>query len=118
MTKRTDQPAPLDTVQVLTVLAQVPAGKVVSFGDLADMSGYPRRARWVGRVLSKLPSTTKLPWHRVVNSQGTLTCPRADLAAKRLTREGIEVHQQRVSMLKHRWSPERVTGKALGPEED
>ena len=118
MTKKADQPPPLDKVHVLTVLAQVPAGKVVSFGDLADMSGYPRRARWVGTVLSKLPSSTKLPWHRVVNSQGTLTCPRADLAEKRLTREGIKVHQLKVSMLKHRWCPERSTSKHAGPEED
>lgn len=118
MTKRPDQPSPLDKVHVLTVLAQVPAGKVVSFGDLASMSGYPKKARWVGSVLSKLPTSTKLPWHRVVNSQGTLTCPRADLAAKRLIREGIEVQHLKVSMLKHRWSPERSTSKAAGPEED
>ncbi|MDG1013321.1 MAG: MGMT family protein [Luminiphilus sp.] len=103
---------------MLTVLAQVPAGTVVAFGDLATMSGYPGRARWVGTVLSKLPSGTKLPWHRVVNSQGTLTCPRAELAAKRLAREGIPVHHLKVSMLKHRWSPERSTSKVAGPEED
>ena len=57
----------LDSERLLTVLAQVPPGRVVAFGDLARMAGYPGRARWVGQVLSKLPSTTTLPWHRVVN---------------------------------------------------
>ncbi|MDH0098344.1 MGMT family protein, partial [Pseudomonas sp. GD04158] len=37
------------------VLAQVPSGKVVSYGELAQLAGLGRAARWVGRTLSQLP---------------------------------------------------------------
>ena len=36
-------------------LAQVPAGFVVSYGQLAAYAGLGRAARWVGRTLSQLP---------------------------------------------------------------
>jgi len=108
----------LNSAQVLTVLAKVPTGQVISFGDLAFMSGYSGKARWVGSVLAKLPANTKLPWHRVVNSQGILTCPRADIAAKRLISEGLEIHNFKVSMAKYRWRPGRSPIKTAGSQED
>ncbi|MGP6270058.1 MGMT family protein, partial [Pseudomonas paraeruginosa] len=46
------------------VLAQVPPGRVVSYGQLAEMAGLGRAARWVGRTLGQLPADTRLPWHR------------------------------------------------------
>jgi methylated-DNA-protein-cysteine methyltransferase-like protein len=82
------------------------------------MAGYPGKARWVGTVLSKLPAHTQVPWHRVVNAQGILTCPRADLATKRLISEGVSVRNSRVSMKKHRWSPEQPAGKVADSTED
>lgn len=50
-------------------LSFIPAGSVIAYGELASAAGLPGRARWVGRVLSQLPSDTQLPWHRVVNAQ-------------------------------------------------
>lgn len=49
----------------------------------------------VGLVLSKLPKATKLPWHRVINSQGiisieNLAVPKAE-QARRLQAEGVKV---------------------------
>ncbi len=40
---------------VLACLAQIPAGKVISYGALANRSGYPRAARAVGRLMAKNP---------------------------------------------------------------
>jgi methylated-DNA-protein-cysteine methyltransferase-like protein len=100
MTKPALNPEPL-----LTVLAQVPPGSVIAFGELATMAGFPGKARWAGRVLSQLPSSTTLPWHRVVNASGVLTCPRSDLAAARLEREGVRVHNGRVAMGRYNWNP-------------
>ena len=39
-------------------LAQVPPGKVVTYGELAAMAGLGRAARWVGRTLGQLPDGT------------------------------------------------------------
>lgn len=57
------------------VLAQVPPGQVVSYGQLAELAGLGRAARWVGRTLSQLPVDTRLPWHRVLGAGGRISLP-------------------------------------------
>ena len=56
-----------------SVVAGVPAGKVVAYGQVAKMAGFSGYARQVGATLKALPAETKLPWHRVVNAQGRLS---------------------------------------------
>ena len=51
-------------------LAAIPAGHVLSYGQLAELAGLGRAARWVGRTLSQLPDGSTLPWHRVVAASG------------------------------------------------
>lgn len=46
--------SPFET-DVLTRLAQVPAGRVISYGTLAGWAGHPRAARAVGRLMAKNP---------------------------------------------------------------
>ena len=55
---------------VLAVVAQIPKGKLVSYGQVAALAGFPQRPRQVGMVLSGLSEGTPLPWHRVVNTRG------------------------------------------------
>ena len=51
------------------ILALQP-GEVVSYGDIAEVAGYPKLSRLVGRILAT--SDLELPWWRVVNSAGRL----------------------------------------------
>jgi len=60
---------------VCIVLANIPAGQVISYSELAQQAGKPRAARFVARILKQLPADTKLPWHRVVNAQGKISLP-------------------------------------------
>ena len=57
---------------------------------MAELPGY---ARYVGYTMKNLPKGTKLPWHRVVNSQGKLSFPRDSrqyqTQKKKLEAEGI-----------------------------
>lgn len=55
--------------QVLLILSEVPTGECIAYGELAKLAGFPGYARQVGRLMKILPKDTKLPWHRVVNSQ-------------------------------------------------
>ena len=55
--------------QVLVILNEVPAGECIAYGELAKQAGFPGYARQVGHLMKNLPKDTKLPWHRVVNSQ-------------------------------------------------
>ena len=77
-----------------TALAAVPAGKVITYGQLAAQAGMPRRGRWAGHLLRRLPANSNLPWHRVINAQGKVSFPEGSEAALQqmtlLENEGIE----------------------------
>jgi methylated-DNA-[protein]-cysteine S-methyltransferase len=57
---------------VLEGAAHVPAGHVITYGELADRIGHPRAARAVGNALSANPIPIVLPCHRVVPASGGL----------------------------------------------
>ena len=93
---------------VLAVVAQVPYGQLVSYGQVALLAGFPQRPRQVGMVLSGLPEGTDLPWHRVVNRQGYVPSRGRWWGAMeqigRLRDEGIEVDDQgNLDLEAHRW---------------
>ncbi|HCN46671.1 MAG TPA: DNA base-flipping protein YbaZ [Pseudomonas sp.] len=91
------------------VLNQIPPGKVTSYGELAQMAGLGRAARWVGRTLSQLPPDTRLPWHRVLGAGGRLSLeqgtPSGDEQRARLRAEGVSLRNNRVDMTRHGWRP-------------
>lgn len=58
------------SVEVCDIIRQIPAGKVLTYGQIARLAGFSNYSRWVGKVLSHHPGTAALPCHRVVNSQG------------------------------------------------
>lgn len=88
-------------------LAQIPEGKVISYGELADLAGLGRAARWVGRMLSQLPDDTRLPWHRVTAAGGRLSLPAGCSAGQeqraRLRHEGVSICNDRVDIRRHGW---------------
>lgn len=90
-------------------LHQVPKGKVVSYGQLAELAGLGRAARWVGRTLSQLPDGTSLPWHRVIGAGGKVSLqagtPSGDEQRARLRAEGVLVQNNRVDIRRHGWRP-------------
>ncbi|MDD2033487.1 MGMT family protein [Pseudomonas sp. FP1154] len=116
----TDAPAaPENAAQIrrttlYLTLAQVPAGKVVTYGQLAEMAGLGRAARWVGRTLSQLPNDTKLPWHRVLAAGGRISLPAGsasgDEQRARLRTEGVSVLNNRVDIQRHGWRPVEHSG--------
>lgn len=56
--------------QVYDLVAQIPAGKVVSYGQLARMLGNPRGARAVGWAMRTCPDG--LAWQRVIRADGSI----------------------------------------------
>jgi methylated-DNA-protein-cysteine methyltransferase-like protein len=99
------------TYQVLfwQVIAQVPTGKVVTYGQVAQLAGLPGMARAVGRTLSQLPEDTKLPWFRVLNAQGKISFPVDSNGWKRqkalLEQEGIVFINGRIKLSHYQWQP-------------
>lgn len=56
--------------KIEALMAQVPAGKVTTYGDLAALAGHPYAARIVGGMAHY--GNPELPWHRLVNRFGGL----------------------------------------------
>lgn len=80
--------------RVLTVVRAIPAGQVLCYGDVAMLTGDRKAARAVGGALRAFVGDhDALPWHRVINSQGTISfrgdLQRANLQRLLLEREGV-----------------------------
>lgn len=79
---------------VFLALSQIPAGRVITYGELARRAGMPNGARLVGRILGELPADSGLPWHRVINAQGKISFAPDSAAfntqSDRLRQEGVE----------------------------
>lgn len=58
---------------VWRIVANIPSGHTMAYGEIARAAGFPRHARMVSKAMSR--SQQKLPWHRVVRSDGTLAFP-------------------------------------------
>ena len=89
--------------RVFQVVSQIPRGKVASYGQIARLAEMPSHARLVGRILSQLPANTRLPWHRVVNSQGKITNPGRSRQEQRLADEGVTLINGKVSLKHYGW---------------
>jgi methylated-DNA-protein-cysteine methyltransferase-like protein len=78
---------------VEVILALVP-GEVTTYGDIADVAGYPKRARLVGRILAR--TSLDLPWWRVVDVTGRLVPGHEREQAQLLRAERVVVRGGRV----------------------
>jgi methylated-DNA-protein-cysteine methyltransferase-like protein len=97
------------TQRVVEAIKSIPRGKVATYGQLAAMAGNPRGARQVVRVLASLSAKEGLPWHRVINSKGTISLTGAGFDEQKalLAAEGVAVDGRgAIDLKKYRWRPE------------
>ena len=74
--------------EVLSVVEEIPFGKVASYGQIAKLIGREKNARLVGKVLSMASLYGDYPCHRVVNHAGR-TAPFFHEQKERLLEEGV-----------------------------
>ena len=95
--------------RILQTVAMIPAGKVCTYGKVAEYAGATRRARYVGTVLKQLPEGSTIPWHRVINSQGRSSFPETSKHCQRqlrkLEQEGLEIHDGKINLKRYLWQP-------------
>ena len=82
------------TDAVRRVVRGVPAGEVVTYGEIALEVGHPGQARAVGRVLGA--GGADLPWWRVVAADGRLVPGHEVEQRRRLRGEGVTTDERRV----------------------
>ena len=99
--------------RVHALVRRVPAGRVVTYGQVAALVGAPRAARAVGQAIRVCPPG--VPWHRVVNGRGTIS-RRGDGSGALSQRfllegEGVRFSRGRIDLGRYRWP----AGARVGP---
>jgi methylated-DNA-protein-cysteine methyltransferase-like protein len=91
------------TEDVLEIIKMIPKGKVMTYGQIAAYANNPRGARQVSRILHSMSSSQNLPWHRVINSKGSisLTGEAGFIQGAMLSDEGITVINKKIDLRKH-----------------
>ncbi|MFU2014070.1 MGMT family protein [Peribacillus butanolivorans] len=80
------------TERVITIIQHIPAGKVMTYGQIGQLAGSPRGARQVVRILHSSSGKYNLPWHRVINAKGEIGIKAEDAASHQkwmLESEGV-----------------------------
>ena len=99
-----------DFEEYYRIIRRIPPGHVATYGQIAALAGRPRHARHVGTALRALKgSATNLPWHRVVNAQGTISRRGVDgsdeLQRRLLETEGVAFDANgRIDMRRWQWA--------------
>lgn len=103
----TDELPDLETLELpdlraalVALVRRVPAGRVVTYGTLAEALGHVRAARWVAEVLADPPDELRSIAHRVVRRTGELGGHFEGEPAKeeRLVAEGVDVTDGRIDL--------------------
>ena len=91
---------------VYAILKTIPAGKVMTYGQVAERLGNKNLARTVGNILHDNPDPANIPCHRVVNAKGKVAehyaFGGADAQRAKLEAEGIVFEQNgRIDLKKY-----------------
>lgn len=100
--------------RIWQTIQAIPAGKVASYGQIADLAGLPGRARLVGKALKStddgLFNGLPIPWYRVVNSQGRISLPAGspeyDRQVTALQDEQVVVLNGKIKLKEFGWQPD------------
>ena len=92
--------------EILSVVEEIPEGRVATYGQIARLIGRERNARLVGKVLSNASWYGKYPCHRVVNHAGRLVPGWRDQAGL-LEGEGVSLKDSdHVDLKRYQWNCE------------
>ena len=107
--------------RVFEIVRRIPSGRVMTYGQLAEILGEGYTARTIGFVMHSADQT--VPWQRVINAQGACSTGRVivppDLQQRMLVSEGVVFNEKgRCDLLRYRWTPEEYeAGGEVGDQE-
>ncbi len=101
--------------KVYEIVSAIPVGRVMTYGQIAEILGAGYTPRTVGFVMHAA-DTENVPWQRVINSQGACSTGRMtvpiNLQQSILESEGVSFSEKgRCDLNVYRWSPEGFENK-------
>lgn len=103
--------------RIYRVVRRIPAGRVATYGQVAEMAGLGGHARQVGYALHALRGESDVPWQRVINARGEIS-GRSEPLAESIQRQLLEAEgvgfdgRGRVDLAAHQWRPRRPTARS------
>ena len=113
------------TKSVMQEIRKIPAGKVATYKQIAELAGKPQASRGVSWILHSCSTTYKLPWHRVLNSKGRISFERQSYNFRKqkrlLENEGVlfatSATDGQLNLTKYQWKKKVKKSKAKkGPQ--
>lgn len=92
------------TERVIRIIQGIPAGHVMTYGQVAAAAGGPRGARQVVRILHSMSEKYQLPWHRIINIKGEISLTGGD-QQELLEMEGVHTKNGTIDLTVYRWFP-------------
>ncbi|HVG39245.1 MAG TPA: MGMT family protein [Pyrinomonadaceae bacterium] len=104
--------------RVYQIVRRIPAGRVMTYGQIAEILGEGYTPRTVGYVMHAADET--VPWQRVINAQGACSTGRVilppDKQQRMLEAEGIVFNARgRCDLLRVQWSPPEYEAEKDSP---
>jgi methylated-DNA-protein-cysteine methyltransferase-like protein len=98
--------------RVFAIVRSIPRGRVMTYGQIAEILGEGYTPRTVGFVMRA--SNNKTPWHRVINAQGGCSTGRVvlpyDKQRRMLEAEGVSFNERgRCDLQSYLWIPDQKT---------
>lgn len=92
---------------IRAAVRRIPKGRVATYGQIAEVAGYPRAPRMVARALKD----GLVPWHRVLGAGGkiSLTGHSAFEQRFRLEAEGVRFRGKKVDLTEFGWKPRQIS---------
>ncbi|MEP6742797.1 MAG: MGMT family protein [bacterium] len=115
---RTHEPDTAYRERVYRIVRSIPGGRVMTYGQLAEILGEGYTPRTIGFVMHG--SDDKTPWHRVINAQGATSTGRiaqpADKQQRMLEAEGVEFNKRgRCDLQRYLWIPRERKTRSKAP---
>jgi methylated-DNA-protein-cysteine methyltransferase related protein len=110
---KVDVDSPRYRERVFEIVRRIPEGRVMTYGQLAELLGEGYTARTVGFVMHTADDSD--PWHRVINAQGACSTGKVllpqDKQQRMLEAEGVVFNERgRCDLGRYRWTPEEFAG--------
>lgn len=101
--------------RVYRIVRAIPRGRVMTYGQIAEILGEGYTPRTVGFAMHSCGDA--VPWHRVINAQGACSTGRVvlphDKQQRMLEAEGVKFNERhRCELKKYLWIPDERDGRA------